>query len=115
MEHLQNIFKNPYAGKTVWDRKIIQHKPEQKHISNISKVQLQHIKMDIQHSDFEKYMDKHHTKYNIDGNSFGANVYSSAENIAVGDMFYSIAKDAKVLAGMAQNKDTCSSAKNQSV
>lgn len=45
----------------------------------------------------------------------GTNVYSSAENTAVGDMLYSAAKDAKALAGLAQNKDTYSSVGNQSV
>ena len=49
------------------------------------------------------------------GNSFGADIYSSAENTAVGDMLYSAAKDAKALVGMAQNKDTYDSAGNQSV
>lgn len=38
-------FYDPDTGKTGWDRKILQHEPEQKHII---KVQLQHIKMDIQ-------------------------------------------------------------------
>ena len=60
-------------------------------------------------------MDRHRTEYTIAGNSFGTNVYSSAENTAVGDMLYSAAKDAKALAGLAQNKDTYSSAGNQSV
>lgn len=36
-------------------------------------------------------------------------------HLQVGDMLYSAAKDAKALAGLAQNKDTYSSAGNQSV
>ena len=81
---------------------------EPHHASNLTAV-------NSNHSDFEKYVDKHRTEYTIAGNSFGADVYSSAENTAVGDMLYSAAKDAKTLAGMAQNKDTYDSAGNQSV
>lgn len=81
---------------------------EPHHASNLTAV-------NSNHSDFEKYVDKHRTEYTIAGNSFGTNVYSSAENTAVGDMLYNAAKDAKALAGMAQNKDTYSSAGNQSV
>lgn len=81
---------------------------EPHHASNLTAV-------NSNHSDFEKYVDKHRTEYTIAGNSFGTNVYSSAENTAVGDMLYSAAKDAKALAGLAQNKDTYSSAGNQSV
>lgn len=81
---------------------------EPHHASNLTAV-------NSNHSDFEKYVDKHRTEYTIAGNSFGVDVYSSAENTAVGDMLYSAAKDAKALAGMAQNKDTYDSAGNQSV
>lgn len=81
---------------------------EPHHASNLTAV-------NSNHSDFEKYVDRHRTEYTIAGNSFGTNVYSSAENTAVGDMLYSAAKDAKALAGLAQNKDTYSSAGNQSV
>lgn len=81
---------------------------EPHHASNLTAV-------NSNHSDFEKYVDKHRTEYTIAGNSFGTNVYSSAENTAVGDMLYSAAKDAKALAGLAQNKDTYSSVGNQSV
>lgn len=81
---------------------------EPHHASNLTAV-------NSNHSDFEKYVDKHRTEYTIAGNSFGADIYSSAENTAVGDMLYSAAKDAKALVGMAQNKDTYDSAGNQSV
>ena len=81
---------------------------EPHHASNLTAV-------NSNHSDFEKYVDKHRTEYTIAGNSFATNVYSSAENTAVGDMLYSAAKDAKALAGLAQNKDTYSSVGNQSV
>lgn len=79
------------------------------HASNLTAV-------NSNHSDFEKYVDKHRTEYTIAGNSFGGNVYSSASTSDLGDMLYSAAKkDAKALAGMAQNKDTYDSAGNQSV
>lgn len=58
---------------------------EPHHASNLTAV-------NSNHSDFEKYVDKHRTEYTIAGNSFGTNVYSSAENTAVGDMLYSAAK-----------------------
>lgn len=81
---------------------------EPHHASNLTAV-------NSNHSDFEKYVDQHRTEYTIPRNSFSADVYNSAVNMELGDMLYNAAKDAKALAGKAQDKNTYSIAANQSV
>lgn len=71
--------------------------------------------LDSNHTDFEKYVDKHRTEYTIAGNSFAENTYTNVVNMEVGDMMYSAAKNAKSLVDMAQNKNTYNEAGKQSV
>lgn len=67
------------------------------------------------HTEFEAYVDDHRVSYKIAGNTFPSSVYQQAVNTSVGSLIQAAAKQAKGLAGQAQNSSTYSTAGEKSV
>ncbi|MGB8454676.1 MAG: zinc dependent phospholipase C family protein [Anaerocolumna sp.] len=67
------------------------------------------------HTEFEAYVDANRTAYKIAGNTFASSVYQQAINTSVSSLIQATAKQAKALAGQAQDSSTYSIAGEKSV